>query len=127
MRIRFSTVRALVGIALVSGVAGCFTSQDIPAYLSNTSGSNQLVAPNAQAPAALTVTVLDQDKNPMSGVAIDWQVKSGGGTLSAAETSTNDDGVTSVNYTAGASTGDATIIAKQATLGAAVTFVIHIQ
>jgi hypothetical protein len=127
MRIRFSSVRALLGIALVSGLTGCLTSQDIPAYLSNTSGSKQIVAPNAQAPEPLTVTILDQDKNPMSGVAIDWEVQAGGGTLSAAETSTNDDGVTSVNYTAGASTGDAKIVAKQSTLGAAVTFMIKVQ
>jgi hypothetical protein len=127
MRIRFSSVRALVGVALISGVAGCFTSQDIPAYLSNTSGSNQIVAPNAAAPQPLTVTVLDQDKNPLSGVQVDWQIQAGGGTLSATQTSTNDDGVTSVNYTAGASTGDAKIVAKQATLGAAVTFVVKVQ
>jgi hypothetical protein len=127
MRIRFSSLRALIGIALVSGLTGCFTSQDIPAYLSNTSGSGQKVAPNAAASQALTVTVLDQDKNPMSGVAVNWEVKSGGGTLSASETSTNDDGVTSVNYTAGASTGDVKIVAVQPALGAAVTFVLKVQ
>ena len=128
MRIRFSAVRSLAGIALLSTLGGCiFTSPDIPAYLANTSGSLQTVAPNAQAAQPLTVTVKDQDGNKLENVTVVWSIKSGAGTLSATETSTNDDGQTSVSYTAGASTGSTTIIAEVPTLGAAVAFVLTVK
>ena len=128
MRIRFSGLRALAGIALLGTLGGCiFTSPDIPAHLQNTSGSNQEVAPNAQVAKPLTVTVRDQDGDPMENVRVVWTIKSGAGTLSAAETTTNDDGVASVMYTAGASTGSTSIIAEAPLVGAAVTFVVVVK
>jgi hypothetical protein len=128
MRIRFSALRALAGIALLSSLGGCiFTSPDIPAFLKNTSGSNQEVAPNAPAPAPLTVTVRDQDGNTMENITVEWSIKSGSGTLSANQTTTNDDGQASVNYTAGASTGNTTIVAAVPVLGSAVAFVLVVK
>ena len=128
MRIRFSGVRALAGIALLSTLGGCiFTSPDIPAHLANTSGSQQTVAPNAQAAKPLMVTVRDQDGNPMENVTVEWWIKSGGGTLSASESTTNGDGQASVSYTAGASTGSAMIMAEVPVLGAAVIFSVSVQ
>jgi hypothetical protein len=127
MRIRFS-IRALAGIALLGTLGGCiFTSPKVPAYLANTSGSNQTVAPNAAVPQPLTVTVRDQDGNKMDDVTVEWSIKSGGGTLSATETSTNGDGQASVSFTAGATTGNTTILAQVPALGAAVAFVVTVQ
>jgi hypothetical protein len=128
MRIRFSAVRAFAGIALLGSLGGCiFTSPDIPAYLSNTSGANQTVAPNSATPQPLTVTVRDQDNNTMENVTVEWSIKTGSGTLSAVETSTNSDGQASVTYTAGATTGNTTIIAAVPVLGAAVAFVVTVK
>jgi adhesin/invasin len=128
MRIRFSGLRALAGIALLGTLGGCiFTSPDIPAFLKNTAGSNQVVAPNAPAPAPLTVTVRDQDGNPMENITVEWFIKSGSGTLSAAQSTTNGDGQASVSYTAGASTGNTTIIAEVPELGAAVAFILVVK
>ena len=128
MRIRISALRALAGIALLGTLGGCiFTSPDIPAFLKNTSGSNQEVAPNAQAAQPLTVTVRDQDGNTMENITVEWFIKSGGGSLSAAQSTTNGDGQASTMYTAGASTGSTTIIAEVPELGAAVAFVVVVK
>jgi hypothetical protein len=128
MQIRFSAVRALAGIVLLGSLGGCvFTSPDIAAYLANTSGSLQTVAPNAAAANPLIVTVRDQDRNPLENVTVEWFIKSGNGTLSAAESTTNSDGQASVTYTAGASTGSTTIMAEVPQLGAAVAFVMTVK
>lgn len=122
------TLRALAGIALLGSLGGCiFTSPDVAAYLSNTSGSNQKVAPNAAAAQPLIVTVTDYDGKAVENVTVQWFIKSGAGTLSAAETTTDGDGKASVSYTAGASTGSTLIMAEVPTLGAAVAFVVTIQ
>jgi hypothetical protein len=128
MRIHSSALRAIAGVALLGTLGGCiFTSPDIPAFLSNTSGSNQVVAPNSPAPKPLTVTVRDQNREPMENVTVKWWIKAGSGTLSAAETTTDGDGQTSVSYTAGASTGGTTIIAEAPQVGTAVVFVVVVQ
>lgn len=128
MQIRFSAVRALAGIVLLGTLGGCvFTSPDIAAYLSNTSGSLQTVAPNAQAPQPLIVTVRDQDKKPIENVTVQWFIKSGNGTLSASESTTNNDGQASITYTAGANPGDTMIMAEVPLLGAAVAFVVTVK
>jgi hypothetical protein len=128
MRTRFSSLRALAGIALLGTLGGCvFTTPTIPAYLANTSGANQTIAPNAQAAKPLTVTVRDQDGNKLSNVEVAWTIKSGSGSLSAASSTTNGDGEASVSYTAGASTGSTVIIATVPELGASVAFVMTIK
>jgi hypothetical protein len=117
-----------VGIALATSLTGCiFTSQDIPAFLANTSGSNQEVAPNSQAAKPLVVTVRDQDNNPMENVSVQWVIKSGSGTLSTTESTTNSDGQASVMYTAGPSTGNTSILAEVPVLGASVVFVVAVK
>lgn len=128
MRTPSSFLRALAGIALLGTLGGCiFTTENIPAFLQNTSGSEQTVAPNAAAAKPLTVTVRDQNQNLLSDVEVTWFIKSGAGTLSAASSTTNSQGVATVNYTAGASTGNTTIIASIPELGASVAFIITVQ
>jgi hypothetical protein len=128
MRIRFSAVRALIGLGLATSLTACiFTSPSIPTHLSNVSGQAQTVAPNAQAALPLTVQVKDQEGNPKGDVTIQWEIKSGSGTLSAAESTTNSSGNASVNYTAGASTGTTVVLAKLPELGAAVSFTMTVK
>jgi hypothetical protein len=128
MRIRFSAVRAMIGLGLATSLSGClFTSPSIPTHLANTGGQIQEVAPNAQAAKPLSVQVKDQEGNPKGDVTIQWEIKSGAGTLSANETTTDKDGRTSVNYTAGSSTGTTVVLAKLPELGAAVSFTMTIK
>jgi hypothetical protein len=128
MRIRISALRALAGIALLGTLGGCiFTSPDVAAFLKSTSGSNQEVAPNAQASKPLTVIVRDQDGDPMENVNVSWFIKSGGGSLGATQSTTDGEGQASNTYTAGASTGSALIIAEVPALGAAVTFTVVVK
>lgn len=127
MRIRFSAARALVGVGLLAGLAGCFTEPTVPAQLARTSKGEQTVAPNATAATPLTVVVRDQDGDPLENVNIVWSIKSGSGTLSATETETDGDGETSISYTAGASAGTTIILATQPELAASVAFTIKVQ
>jgi hypothetical protein len=118
MRIRISAVRFLVGLSLAGSLTGCiFNDQKIPAYLEHAVTTTQIVAPNAQAAKPLTVIVRDQDEKPLEGVTVQWSIKSGSGTLSATETKTDDDGVSSINFTAGASTGTTVVLATVPVIG----------
>ena len=128
MRIRFPAVRALIALGLATSLSGCiFTSPSIPTHLANTGGQMQEVAPNAQAAKPLTVQVKDQEGNPKGDVTILWEIKSGSGTLSATESTTDKDGNTSVTYTAGSSTGTTVVLAKLPELGAAVSFTMTVK
>lgn len=128
MKIRLAAVRALVGISLITGLSGCiFTSPDTPVALLRVSKGEQTIAPNAAAPVPLTVSVVDQNGDPAEGVTINWSIRSGSGTLSATETSTDDDGQTSITFTAGSTTGTTVVNAIQPALGAAVGFTFIVQ
>ena len=123
-----SAARLLTGLALATSLTGCiFTTATNASYLDNTAGKEQTVGLNAQAPTPLTVTVLDQDRNPKEGVDIQWQIKSGSGTLSSETSVTDSDGVASVTYTAGATVGQAKIIATLPELGSAVSFTMTVK
>lgn len=128
MRIRVSAVRALIGLSLLGGLNACdFTSPPSAEYLANTAGGVQTVAIGAQAGIPLTVTVRDTDLDPIKGVTVVWKITSGGGSLSAASTTTNDDGVTSVTFTAGPSAGTTSIAATVPGLGASVGFTMTVK
>lgn len=70
---------------------------------------------------SLRVIVIDQFGQQTEGIAITWAVSSGGGSVSATSTTTGADGITGIEYTAGASPGSATITATLPGLGT-VTF-----
>jgi hypothetical protein len=90
-----------------------------------TSGNNQTIGVGAAA-NPLTVTVLDQDDDPMAGVSVTWAVTAGDGTLTSATSTTNASGVATMTFTAGQTAGPATITATVAGL-APVTFGVTIQ
>jgi hypothetical protein len=128
VKIRLAAARALVGISLLTGLSGCiFTSPDTPVALLRVSKGEQTIAPNATAPVPLTVSVRDQNGDPAEGVTITWTIRSGSGTLSATETSTNDDGETSITFTAGSTVGTTVVNAIEPVLGAAVGFTFIVQ
>lgn len=90
-----------------------------------TSGSPQTVARNATS-QPLTVTVRDQNGDPISGRTVNWTVATGGGTLTSTSSVTNAQGVATMTYTAGATAGAATVTASVGTL-APVTFNITVN
>jgi hypothetical protein len=116
MRIRTSAARLLVAISLLGGAAACGMT-DFPSYIAGVENSQQTIAPGAQS-APLTVQVKDQDGDALSGVVVNYTIRSGAGSLSAPSATTNDDGRASVTFTAGTTTGTTVIDATVATLGA---------
>lgn len=80
------------------------------------SGSGQSVAVGSPAGQPFVVRVLDQSENPMVGAAVTFAIASGGGSLSATRTTTDSAGLASTTYTAGTTTGPATITATAAEL-----------
>ena len=127
MRIRLTAVRALVGVSLLTGLSACiFTSPTVAPDRERTSKAEQTVAPSTTV-TPLSVTVRDQEGEPMENVTIVWSIKSGSGTLSATTTETNDDGDASISFTAPASAGTNVVVATQPALGATVAFNIKVQ
>jgi hypothetical protein len=126
MRIRFSAVRAIVGVSLLTSLSACFTQSTVAAALGRASAGVQTIAPNASS-TPLTVTVSDQEGDSKENVPIVWSIRSGSGALSATQTDTNDDGESSVTFTAGASQGTAIVVATQPTLGTSVSFTIIVK
>ena len=80
-----------------------------------TSGSPQTVARNATS-QPLTVTVRDQNGDPIEGRTVNWTVATGGGTLASTSSVTNAQGIATMTYTAGATAGTATVTASVGTL-----------
>ena len=128
MRIRFSAVRALVGVSLLTGLSACiFSSPTTIARIVRTSVAIDSVTTNATVAQPLSVEILDQDGNPKENVSVNWTIKTGSGSLSAATTETNGDGKTSITYTAGATTGTTVVLATQPSLAASVGFTIKVK
>jgi hypothetical protein len=115
MRIRTSAARLLVAISLLGGAAACGIS-DFPSYIAGVDNSQQIIAPGAQS-APLTVQVKDQEGAPLGGVVVNYEIKSGAGSLSAASATTGDDGKASVTFTAGTTTGVTIVNATVPALG----------
>ena len=124
MRIRFSAVRLVAAVSLLGGLAACGIS-DFPSYISGVENSQQTIAPGAQS-APLTVQVKDQEGAPLGGVVVNYEIKSGAGSLSASSATTNDDGKASVVFTAGTTTGVTIVNATVPALGS-VGFNINVK
>ena len=90
--------------------------------LSITSGSNQRGAPDDELDNPFVVTVLDEDNDPVSGVAVTFSVISGGGSLSATSVQTNSRGRASTVLTLGDDPGRNSVRARAAGVSRTVTF-----
>jgi len=71
----------------------------------NQAGNNQAGVAGAALAAPISVTVLDQDGDPMSGVSVTFAVTAGGGSLGAPNATTNASGVASTTWTLGTTAG----------------------
>jgi hypothetical protein len=95
-------------------VAGCTLNTDVsgPAVLIKVSGDGQIEPTNTLLPTPLAVIVATQFGEPIQNITVNWTILSGGGTLSAPSTPTDENGVGSVTFTTGATTGSVVIQAR---------------
>ena len=91
-----------------------------PANLVATSGSGQQVAARSTAAQPLVATVTNQDGQPVQGVAVDFIVVAGQGTVSNATTITNTQGRATALVEAGSTLGTLTVEARA--FGSSVAF-----
>lgn len=90
----------------VSGTAEVTVVSDVAApTLSIVSGDAQNGRTEEDFAEPLVVEVTDADGEPVSGVALEWSVTEGSGTLSETSTTTDTQGQASVTVTSGTSTG----------------------
>lgn len=115
LRRGLSPLKLIVVLALMGG-SGCTLNTDVnvgPAGLVKVpDGDGQTAAINTALPIPLSVIVVNQFGERLRDVVVNWTIVSGGGTLSAASTVTDELGVASVNYTTGATVGEVLIQAS---------------
>jgi hypothetical protein len=120
-RARIASVRLKIFAAAICifAVGACKLSAEDPVslVLGVLSGDNQTAVAGTPLPDSLKVIVVDQFGFSTEGVTVSWAIASGGGSLSAASTTTDVNGVTGVIYTAGPTIGHATISATVTGIG----------
>jgi hypothetical protein len=121
-----SRATALVLATLVAaGACKDSTIPKTPTHLIAVSGSNQSGNVSSQLDSALVVQALDGGKRPVSGVALTW-TPIGGGTVSTASTTTDNDGKSSVRWTLSPTAGTQVVTVTSAQIpGASVSFVAN--
>jgi acyl-coenzyme A synthetase/AMP-(fatty) acid ligase len=116
-----STLRSFRSLALVAaflGSAACQVSTDkaAPRIAAIQAGNNQTMPAGSEF-NPLGVVVLDQYDFAAQNVQVTWTILSGGGTLTATNTKTNENGVASTIYTAGTTGGPVKIVADISGVG----------
>lgn len=121
---RLALPLALLGAALV-GACDDSTSPAVLSHITIASGNQQTGSGGVALASPLVVRVSDQSFIQMAGVPVTWAVTSGGGSLSATSTTTDETGNAQTVYTPGTTPGTATVTATVGTL-APVTFTVTI-
>ena len=75
-----------------------------PAQVVKSGGDAQAGYFNTPLPMPYSVTVYDANNGPVPGVAVDWSIITGGGSLSSNPSITNSDGVGTTVHTLGTAT-----------------------
>src|SRR5437867_8704663 len=75
-----------------------------PAQVVKSGGDAQAGYFNSPLPMPYSVTVYDANRRPVPGVAVDWSIITGGGSLSSNPSITNSDGVGTTVHTLGTAT-----------------------
>lgn len=81
------------------------TPERVATQLAGVSGDDQTGGAGATLPQDLVVRVLDQFGDPVENATVAWSIESGGGELSDASNTTDEDGAASVEWTLGSGTG----------------------
>jgi hypothetical protein len=115
--------RTGLAVIIILALGACTLTSDArrPNLLGITAGDAQTAPAGTELEVPLGVIVLDQFSVAVENITVTWAITSGGGSLSAASTTTDASGVTSVTYIAGPTAGDATITATVPQIGT-VTF-----
>ena len=114
LRHALSSLKVAVFLTLLA-TGGCTLNTDVsvgPAGLIKAAGDGQTAATSTTLPTPLGVIVVNQFGERLPDVAVSWTITTGGGTLSAASTQTDELGVASVAYTTGMTAGQAVIQAS---------------
>lgn len=118
---QFRAISGSVGAATIEATALAAAA----AKLELSSGDGQSGAVGTALAAPLAVRVRDSFGNPVAGAAVSWQRNAGTGTLGAATSATDADGIARVAYTLGPRPGADTVTASlQALPGALVEFTV---
>ena len=96
---------ALAALACAEATPPPTGGDDTPADIAAISGNNQTGIVGGTLGSPLVVRVTNADGDPLSAVTVNWSVTAGGGSLSAASSSTDADGLAMVSYTLGAGAG----------------------
>lgn len=113
---RLKRIAAVVGI-IALGACTLSTENPQSLILGILDGNSQSGAAGMALPDPLRVIVVDQFGSSTAGVTVGWAIASGGGSLSAASTITDANGVSAITYTAGPTPGDARITATVIGIG----------
>ena len=114
-----NTTRLLAGAGMAMSLmftAACDDDDEYPieppvaTVLSITSGDNQTIAVSTTG-SPMTVTLLDQNDDPIAGRSVSWSVATGTGTLASSSSVTDAQGVASMTFTSGTTAGNATVTA----------------
>ena len=115
LRRALSPLKLAVVFALI-GVGGCTLNTDVnvgPAGMIKVpDGDGQTAPTNTPLPIPLSVIVVNQFGERLHDVVVNWTIASGGGTLSATSSVSDELGVATVNYTTGATAGQVIIGAR---------------
>lgn len=82
------------------------TSSNYPAALEIIAGDGQSAVVGTELPTALVVRVVDSSKSPVKGQLVNFRVVTGGGSVFAGSSVTNDSGIARERWTLGTSTAD---------------------
>jgi hypothetical protein len=121
-RVSLFRTRCVVILIAVASLSACSLETDVsePAVVQIIQGDAQTVATNTMLPIDLGVVVVTQLGEPVADETVQWSVVSGGGTVTPLTSQTNEHGVATTSYTAGATAGDVKVTAQ--TGGLRVTF-----
>ena len=104
----------------LSGSPVTFTATALaggPTTVELVSGNNQSAAPSNELPSPLVVRLLDNAGNGVPNRAVSWVVATGGGSVSSATSTTDQDGRASTRWTLGGSAGQNTLNAVVSGVG----------
>ena len=94
--------------------------------LNGVSGDGQTAIVNTPFTQPLTVKLLDDRSAVVAGAAVNWSIVSGAGTVSAATSNTDANGIASINVTAGSTAGPLTVRASFAGLSATFNLTVRL-
>jgi subtilisin family serine protease len=125
---RASAVALLLASLVVTTTCGRDTSGPaipVPATIASFAGNAQSGTVGTSLPQPLVALVTAADGTPVEGAAVSWQVRAGGGSVSAASTPTDSLGRATVRFTLGTSAGAAadTVAASVAQVSRVATFI----